>query len=357
MNQYSTVIGIDAHADTNTVYAMDKTTGTIAEKRLSADPAVLLQWMKTAQLSEPVGCCYESGPTGFYLARELGKANIDCHIAAVSRLPQRRDGKKNDPMDAKTLAHLFEAGQTTDVWVPPVEVEAHKNLSRLRAHASKDLAKSKQRVTSLLLTKGVRFEEGNWTLAWRKKVKALHLSDPCDDYVLEEYLAEVSHLEGRLKAIEDRTEAFIAAHTEYAQTIARLDSIGGIAKTTAFAFAVEIGDFTRFKSSGAFASYIGLTPSESSTGPHHRTGCITKCGNRYLRYLLIEAVSVYARNINLEKNIDVGLDPYVRSEIAKCNKRLKKRQQALKKRGKQANKVKVALARELACWIWHIATL
>jgi len=357
MSKYSTVIGIDAHKETNSVYAIDKTTGEVASAKLPSDAGALLGWIGKQGLSGPVGCCYESGPTGFWLAREMDAAGTDCHVAAVSRLAKRRDGRKTDALDAKTLAQLFEAGGTVDVWVPPVETEAHRNLSRLRSRAVKDATRAKQRVTSLLLTKGVRLEGDNWSGAWRKALKALRLPQPEDDYVLRELCAEAEHQEARVKAIDAELDRFRAAHGEYAETIRRLDSIYGVAAVTATAFAVEIGDFSRFSDGAGLASYVGLTPSESSTGQHRSTGAITKCGNSFLRTLSIEAASAYCRAKGTERAIDPSLAPEVRAAVAKVNKRLRKRYADLKRRKKSANKIKVAIAREMVSAMFYIATM
>ena len=355
--QYSTIIGIDVHGKSNSACAIDKTTGVMAERRLPADVGSLLGWIEENGFSAPVCCCYESGPTGFALARELREGGIACSVAAVSRLPRRRDGKKTDAIDAEALCRLFDCGAVTEVWVPPAEQEAHRSLSRLRAQASKDLTRAKQRTTSFLLAKGRACGHGNWTQGWRAWARGVAFCYPEERWVLDEYLSEVARLEMRVKAIDNRIAELKAAHGGYAQLIARLEGIKGIGPVTSFALATEVGDFSRFGSAAQFASYLGLVPSESSSGERRRTGGITKCGNAYLRRLLVESASSCGRALRTAHVTDPRVPPPVREHIERCNRRIRARRKALDARGKQANKAKCAVARELAEWIYHIATM
>jgi transposase len=355
--QYSTIIGVDVHARSNTAYALDTLTGAVAQKRLPADAGALVRWIDENAFSAPVCCCYESGPTGFALARELHAQGVGCAVAAVSRLPKASDGKKSDPIDAERLCRLFMSGAVTEVWLPPAAQEAHRSLSRLRAQASKDAARAKQRATSFLLAKGMSCEHENWTAGWRAWAKGAGFCYPEERWALDEYLAEAARLEARVRDIDARIAAFKAEHGEYGGVIARLEAINGIGPVTAFALAVEVGDFSRFRTAAQFASYLGLVPSEHSSGERRHTGHITKCGNPYLRRLLIECASPCTRARRMAPAAGTGLPPLVKGHIERCNRRLKARRAALDARGKQANKAKCAIAREMAEWIYHIATM
>jgi transposase len=356
---YSTTIGIDTHAKKNEVFALDSETGEVSTATLGGDYAEVVSWIAGQGFREPVRAAYESGPTGFGLCRALQAANINCVVAATSKLPRRTDRRKNDRIDAQWLCRETMAGNVSSVRIPSVHEEALRNLSRLRGEAAKDLARAKQRVGSFMLLNNIVFTgtKKRWTVRFRKWAKEAEFADPVDTFVFREKLAEAYRREERLSAIEAKILETIASEPRLSGLMRRFECIHGVGTVTAFSLVCEANDFTRFKNGPSFAAYLGLVPSESSTGERHSRGSITKCGNSHLRRILIEAASAYSRATTLSKAMDNTLDPLVRAHAQKCSKRLLKRRRALEKRGKQANKAKVAIARELAEWIYHIAVM
>lgn len=356
---YPTIIGIDVHMKTNAVAAIDKQNGTVTEAGLSSDPDELIRWIKENNFPKPVRAVYESGPTGFGLARALDKAGIKCVVAATAKLPYSKSRQKTDRADALWLARVFDSGMVHEVRIPTTEEESLRDLARLRTEICLDLRKAKQRVSSFLLLKGVGYDltKNKWTVVFRKWSASLEFSEPMDTYVFREKLSEVHRLEERLCAVEGRIEGVIEGSEELAGRMARLMCIAGIGRITAFSFVCEIVDFTRFKNGAAFASYLGLVPRELSSGLTIARGAITKAGNAGLRCLAIEAVQHYSRDIRPKLSEDARVDPLVRQHAFKCSNRLLKRRRELKKRGKANNKAKTALARELAEWIYWIAIM
>lgn len=357
--RYSTSIGIDTHAKKNQVCAIDKRTGEVAEAKLSSDPAELIRWIDSHDFSKPIHCCYESGPTGFGLARELNDAGICCIVAATSKLPYRVDRQKNDRIDAEWLARMLESGVVRPVMIPTVEEESLRHLSRLRGEVASDLRKAKQRVASfLLLTKtNYSLTKNRWTKTFNKWAESYEFASSADTFTFRMKVSAVLRLEERLTEVEGEILKIIALSPELEEQMKRFSAIHGIGKVSAFSLVCEVYDFERFKNGAALASFLGLVPSESSTGDKNSKGRIAKAGNSHLRRIIIEAASCYSRPIKDVKAEDLSVPEPVRAKAEKCKLRLKRRRAALKKRGMQANKAKVAIARELAEWIYHIAVM
>jgi transposase len=356
---YSTIIGIDTHAKKNEMYAIDRNTGSIETATLSGDHQEVVRWIKGQRFAEPIQASYESGPTGFGLARALIAAGIACTVVATSKLPKRNDRKKNDRVDARWLARETYANNVSAVRIPSVHEESLRNLSRLRGEAAKELAKAKQRVGSFLLLTNTVFTQGKkrWTKKFRTWANSYEFSEETDTFVFRDKLAEVYRLEERLAGIEAKIYQAIEAHPELTELMRRFVCLHNVGKVTAFSLVCEVNDFKRFKNASSFAAYMGLVPSENSTGDKTSRGSITKCGNSHLRRILIEAAQGYSRSAQVTKSADETVDPLVRAHAFKGSRRLKKRREALRARNKQANKAKVAVARELAEWIYHIAVM
>lgn len=356
---YSTTVGIDTHSRKNAVCLLDVATGEVREATLPADAGELAAWIRKQGPAEPVGCVYESGPTGFGLARGLAGAGLACTVAATSKLPERKDRQKNDRADAEWLARLLAAGAVRPVRVPTPAEEALAHLSRLRAEASLDLRVAKQRVASFLLLTGTEYTltKRRWTVTFRDWAAAHELAEPGDTFVFREKVGAVLRLEERLARIEAEMRRVAVSDPDLAALIARLMCIKGVGPVTAFSLAAEVGDFSRFRNGAAFASYVGLVPSERSTGARVSRGRISKLGNSNLRRLLIEAASRYSSPLNPASPRDPSVPDAVAAHAEKCARRLAKRREDLRARGMSANKAKVAVARELAEWIYHIATM
>jgi transposase len=357
--RYCTSIGIDTHAKKNSICALLRETGEVFTAKLSADPRELIRWIKAQDFPKPLRCCYEAGPTGFGLARALNDAGICCIVAATSKLPYRADRQKNDRIDAEWLARMLEAGAVRSVMVPTPEEESLCHLSRLRGEVASDLRKAKQRVASfLLLTKtSYTLTKKRWTKTFNRWAESYEFECAADTFVFRMKFSAVLRLEERLAEIEAEIMRVIEANPALAETMKRFMALHGVGRVTAFSLVSEVYDFERFRNGAAFASYIGLVPSESSTGDTVSKGKIAKQGNSHLRRIIIEAASCYSKPIRDVANEDTSVPEPVRAKAEKCKLRLRKRSIALRKRGVLPNKAKVAVARELCEWIYHIAVM
>lgn len=356
---YSTIIGIDAHARKNTVTAIMPQTGEARQIELAAEPDLLVKWINDQELPTPIMAVYESGPTGFPLARALMAAGVACSVAATSKLPSRKDRKKNDKVDSEWLARQYLGGSVRAVRIPTSEEESLRGLSRLRSQAVRDLVRAKKRASSFLLLRDIRRpgKTRRWSARFKEWIERLEFSEPLDRYVLDEMVAEVYHIEERVAAINAKIDEVIESSPWLREQINRFQCIHGIGKIISMTLVCEIMDFNRFKNGAAFASFVGLVPSEHSSGEKNAKGDITKTGNVYVRTALVEAANCYLRPFKkFSPNIPT-VDPLVRAHATKCTTRLKKRALTLKARKKQANKIKVAIAREMAEWVYHLAIM
>jgi len=357
--RYCTSIGIDTHAKKNEVCALDTQTGEVFSATLSDDPAQLIIWIGQHNFAQPLCCCYEAGPTGFDLARKLKAAKIRCIVVATSKLPQRIDRKKNDRVDAEWLARMLAAGSVRPVHVPTVEEESLCHLSRLRGEVAMDLRKSKQRVQSFLLVTRTNYTltKTYWSKTFYRWAESYEFSCPADTLVFRHKMSAVLRLSERLAQIEDEICRIIEVDPALASKMTRFRCIHGIGKVTAFSLVCEVYDFDRFSSGRALAAFMGLVPSESSSGQKITRGRLTKTGNAHLRRILVEVSNCYSKPFKIAKSEDAGVPEGVRAKAAKCSSRLRKRRLALKERGVMANKAKVAVARELCEWIYYIAVM
>lgn len=357
--KYCTSIGIDTHSRKNSVCAIVAETGEMREATLPADPRELVAWIRDGDFPRPLRCCYEAGPTGFGLARALEEAGVECVVAATSKLPYRVDRRKNDRVDAEWLARMLMSGSVRPVRVPSAAEEALCHLSRLRGETAADLRRARQRVASFMLLTGTRYTltKKRWTFRFRRWAESHEFDQPADTFVFREKLAAAYRLEERLEAVEAEIMRVIGESPGLGARMARLMCIHGIGRVTAFSLVCEVHDFSRFRSGSAFASYLGLVPSESFSGDGGSRGGIAKTGNSHLRRIVIEAASCYSRPFRVARREDPDVPETVRAKAEKCSRRLRRRRLHLAARGKSPNKAKVAVARELAEWIYWIAVM
>ena len=357
--RYSTSIGIDTHAKSNQLYALVKETGEIREVKLSSDSEEVIAWIKRQDFSGPLRCCYEAGPTGFGLARALIKADIPCVVAATSKLPLRTDKQKNDRIDAAWLCRMLDSGVVRSVKIPSIEEESLCHLSRLRGEVALDLRRAKQRVAAFLLLTQTSYTltKKRWTKAFNKWAETYEFACEADTFVFRMKMTGALRLEEKLAQVEGEIMRIIAGHPELQTMMARFTALHGVGKVTAFSLICEVYDFTRFRNGSAFASYIGLVPSEGSTGDSIVRGKIARKGNAHLRRIITEAASCYSKPLKLLRSEDASVPEAVRLKAEKCRRRLHRRRAALKKRGINNNKAKIAVARELCEWIYNIAVM
>jgi transposase len=350
---------LDVHALSVVAHAIDEETGKIERARLCPAHDEVLSWLH--QLRDPVRVTYEAGPTGFGLARAINDAGMECVVAAPSKL-QRPAGDriKTDARDAAHLARLLRLGEITEVRVPDRDIEAVRDLVRAREDARADLMRVRHRLSKLLLRQGIVYYGGTpWTGVheqWlrRQRFDDIHLK-AAYDYSFDAVLAATAardHLD------EQITE--VAASPRFADAVNRLGCLRGISALTGLALTVEIGDWSRFTGS-SIGAYVGLVPSEHSSGGSRVQGSITKAGNTHVRRLLIESAWHHRKSYSISgpalRTRWAKVDPALRARGHAGNRRLNKRWQTFTERGKNPLVANVAIARELAGWCWSLATM
>ena len=355
---YRTSIGLDVHARSVAAAAFIPETGEVIRKSFPYDPWAIAEWAKS--VPQPARCVYESGPTGFDLQRKLAEAGVECCVGAVSKmLRPSGDRVKTDKRDAVFLARMLAVGNVIEVAVPDVSIEAARDLSRAREDCRNDLMRARHQLSKFLLRKGVVYPgKSSWTKIHREWLCGLEFADECERLVFDECLEAVRSLELRRSRLDDAI-AERAAQPDLAPVVSALRCLRGISTVTAFSLAVEIGDFSRFPDARSFMSFVGLVPSEDSSGETVSRGKITRTGNGHARTLLVESAWCHARRytpLSATAVADATGQPARIAEMAeKANRRLHDRSRALRSRGKPANVANVAVARELAGFVWAIA--
>lgn len=355
MNQ-RTYVGLDVHARSILGCAIDERTGEITRQRLPANNAGVLDWV--LGLPQPVRVVYEAGPTGFGLARAFDAAGITCVVAAPSKL-QRPPGDrvKTDARDAEHLARLNLLDQITAVKVPDAGREAARDLVRAREDVRSDLMRSRHRLSKLLLRHGIIYSGGRaWTDAHQTWLHRQHFDDPSLQAAYETCLETVEMTLHRRDRLDDRITAL--AETEpYADIVHALMCLRGISVLTAFGLTVEIGDWNRFTGK-TIGAYLGLVPSEHSSGATRSRGSITKTGNTHARRLLVEAAWHHRRDYRPSREMMARWDKAgeaSRTRGHQGNDRLHHQWQNFEAHHKRRVIANVAVARELAGWCWSIA--
>jgi transposase len=356
-----TSVGLDVHARSVAAAAIDGETGELFQAKLSPSYDGIRSWL--AGLPGPVAVAYEAGPTGFGLYRSLAAAGIRCQVAAPSKLTRPPgDRVKTDAKDAVLLARLLRMGEIVPVAIPSAKQEAARDLVRAREDARGDLMRARHRLSKLLLRHGIVYCGGKaWTGkhdAWLRREARGQLLGGATRYAFDaDYdavLATVSRRDRLDQQIEER-----AANSEFTPVTRRLGCLRGIGTLTGFALAVEIGDWTRF-TGGTIGSFVGLTPSEYSSGTSRVQGQITKTGNTHVRRLLIEAAWHHRARYTIGKTMLDRWDlasPAARARGDEGNRRLHHRWTQFTARRKRPVIANVAIARELAGWCWSLATL
>jgi transposase len=310
-------------------------------------------------LDGPIAVTYEAGPTGFGLVRWLTSRGVRCVVAAPSKLHRPAgDRVKTDARDAELLARLLRMDEIVAVEVPSAEREAARDLVRARDDVRGDLMRARHRVSKLLLRQGVVWSGGHaWTgvhQRWLEQRFGLPGLQDAYDAALEAVLLTTARRDRLDTAIEA-----MAAHSEFTPVLQRMGCLRGIATPTGFALAVEVGDFNRF-TGATIGAYLGLVPTESSSGQSRSQGSITKTGNGHARRLLVEAAwqhrSRYRPGITL-RNRWAAAPPAAKARGHQGNQRLYQRWAEFDHRSKRPVVANVAVARELAGWCWSLAVM
>jgi transposase len=353
-----TFAGLDVHARSTHAAAIDVLTGELRRARFGAGNEEVVGWLQG--LPQPVYACYEAGPTGFGLYRAALEAGLRVEVIAPSKTPRASgDRIKNDRKDAELLARLLLAGQLTAVTVPSRELEAARHLCRAREQVRGDLMRCRHRVSKLLLLHGrVYPETSTWTVRHRQWLSRQRFDEPAAELAYLDTLAAVDGLVARKQALDERLSR-LAQEGEWWPTVARLRCFRGLDTLTAFALALEIGDFRRFQRPAQLASWLGLVPSLDQSGESRRQGAITKTGSGYARRLLVESAWHYSREPRVGvtvANRQQGQPAHVLQIAWRAQHRLYRLHGRLRTRGKPGNVTVVAVARELACFLWAAAT-
>lgn len=357
-----TSVGLDVHARSVVACGLDGQTGQLFERRLTPDRTEIFEWIRG--LPGPVAVTYEAGPTGFGLARFLTGRGISCQVAAPSKL-QRPPGDrvKTDVRDARHLARLLHLGEIVAVTVPSVEQEAARDLVRAREDVRRDLTSARHRLSKLLLRQGIVYYGGAlWTGPHDRWLRAQRRGSVFDTAGLGTAFDIAYDTVLATTARRDRLDVAItqmAADSSYTTVAARLGCLRGVATLTAFGLAVEIGDWRRL-TGRSIGAYLGLVPTESSSGASRHQGSITKTGNGHARRLLIEAAWHHRPpnriGAELRRRQDAA-DPAARHRAQQANRRLHQRWVCFDARGKRTVIANTAVARELAGWCWSLAVL
>ncbi len=304
--------------------------------------------------------CYEAGPCGYELVRYLSGEGHVCVVVAPSMIPKRPGDKvKTDKRDAVQLARLFRAGELTPVYVPDREDEAIRDLSRAREDAMIIQKSARQRLKSFLLRHNIRYQgRANWSekhLRWL--ADEVRLPHPAQQVVFQEYVDTVTEAAFRMQRLVDEIHHHVPLWRLY-PVVQALMAMRGVRMIVAVTVIAELGDITRFTNPKQLMRYLGLTPSEYSSGERTRRGAITKSGNGHARRILIEAAWAYRYLPKVSPEIQKRqehLPLAIRAIAWKAQLRLTKRYKAMTRRGKVPNVVVVAIAREMAGFMWAIA--
>ena len=353
-----TSVGLDVHARSVAAAAIDDVTGELFQTKLTPAHDHIRDWVQ--RLPGPVAVAYEAGPTGFGLYRALTAAGIRCEVAAPSKL-QRPSGDrvKTDARDAVHLARLLRLGEITPVAVPSVEQEAARDLVRSREDCRNDLMRARHRLSKLLLRHGIVYYDGRaWTGRHDAWLRRQRLETTASRLAFDADYDAVLATQARRDRLDEAIEQ-MAANSEFTALVRRLGCLRGVSTLTAFALAVEIGDWHRF-TGNTIGSFVGLVPSEASSGASRVQGPITKAGNNHVRRLLVEAAwhhrARYAPGKVMRARWDQAT-PAARARGDAGNRRLHRRWTAFDARRKKATVANTAIARELAGWCWSLAVL
>lgn len=352
-------VGLDVHKDSIVVAVAEAGRGPAR-----AVATVPFEWKALRKVLEKLGpksavsCCYEAGPTGYGLARSLRAAGWACDVIAPSLVPKKPGERiKTDRRDAAKLAVNHRNGELVAVAVPDEASEAIRDLERARDDAKKAERVARHQLSKFLLRHGRRYlGKTTWNDAHRAWIVGEKFAEPAQQHVLADGLAAVEAATLRVSQLTERLRE-LAQTWERAPLVKALQSLRGVEFVTAVTVVAEVGDFRRFPTAGDFMGYVGLIPTEQTSGETRRRGPITKTGNAHVRRLLVESAWHYRRQPRMSKALrerSVGVAPRVCAIAWKAQARLHNRLKKLIGRGKHPAEAVTAVARELAGFIWAI---
>jgi transposase len=363
MSQSSTLyVGMDVHKDSiavayiaNDQHAEVVSLGNIGTRQCDIDHLIRRLQSKSPHLV----FVYEAGPCGYWLYRYLTHKGQVCAVVAPSLIPTKPgDRVKTNRRDAIKLARLMRSGDLTPVYVPKVEDEAIRDLCRAREDVIRDLKAAKFRLKAFLLRQDIRYMgRATWSPAHLRWLSEVVCPTPAQQLVFQEYVRAISEQTERLQRLEQELQEHVKTW-RLEPVVEALQALRGVQFTVAITLVAELGDLTRFDNPRQLMSYLGLIPSEYSSGDRRRQGGITKAGNTHARRALIEGAWAYRYPAKVSRHLQLRLEtlPKPIQDISwKAQVRLCKRYRKLSARGKHANQVVVAIARELIAFMWAIA--
>lgn len=314
---------------------------------------------KLAERYDKLHFCYEAGPTGYGLYRQIRELGHDCTVVAPSLIPKKPGERiKTNRRDAVTLARLLRAGELTAVWVPDALHEAVRDLVRAREAAAQDLRRKRQQLLSFLLRHGRIFDgRQHWTLAHRRWLAGQSFAHPAQQIVFQDAIEAIEEALARLRRLEQQLVAIVPCWS-MAPVVAAYQAMRGASFLVAVTIAAEIGDLRRFDTPRQLMAFLGLVPRERSTGAMVRRAGLTLAGNRRARRVLVEAAWSYRHPARVSETLRArleGLPKPVRDIAWKAQIRLCARYRRLSAAGKKLPVVIAAIAREMAAFLWAIA--
>ena len=358
-------VGMDVHSKSYTLssysFENDKNFATVT---MEADYLNILKYLERIKKNygEEVKfeCGYEAGCLGFTLYEQLTKSGVECVVMAPSTIPKRKNEIKTDKRDAEKLAKCLAYGSYSKVNIPTKEDLLVKEYIRMRDDHKLELKRIKQQIIAFCTRQGFIFDgKSNWTQKHMKWLNNLEM-EPLLREVLDEYLLTYQKLTERIESFDKRIEE-LAGGERYAEKVKKLSCFLGVKTHTALSVIVETGDFNRFTKAQQYASFLGLVPSEHSSGESQQRGGITKAGNSHLRRLMTESANCYGRGKVGYKSKELKARQKGNSKedihyADRANERLRRRFYKMILEGKARNVAKTAVAKELACFIWGMMT-
>ncbi|MFA6318222.1 MAG: IS110 family transposase [Elusimicrobiota bacterium] len=363
MLHYSkTVIGLDVHKESIVAAILPPDSDRIAlTTKFENTPGALKSFVERLRARQPLSFVYEAGPCGYQVHRDLTAQGEECVVIAPGLVPKCPGDKvKTDRRDADRLAQLYRAGQLTAVRVPTRAEEADRDLVRAREDVLAERLRARHRIAKFLLRQGLVWRETKpWTLKHRAWLRSLRFEFESQTLAYEAGLRGLEETEARLAAL-DRSVDVLGGSDRWKGTVANLRCLKGVDTLTALTMAVEVGDFRRFGGAVEFMGYTGLVSREHSSGESVRRFRITKMGNAHLRRVLVEAAWSYTQRDctgpTLTRRRESG-SPEAIATARRAQERLCGKFRKLTGKGKPRQKAVVAVARELAGFVWHIGRI
>lgn len=362
MHQFITIVGLDTHKDSIEIVTAE-TAGKQEVRhygKIGGDMAALDKATRKLQSTgAELHFVYEAGPCGYEIYRHLTKKGFRCAVVAPSMIPRKSGSRiKTDRRDAEALARLYRAGELTPIYVPREDDEAMRDLSRAREDASKAQRTARQRLGAMMLRHGYRYPgRKSWTPAHMRWLSDIAMPHPAQQIALQEYIHAVTECTTRVDRLTEQILALLPAW-RMLPVVKALQALRGVAPIVAVTTVAEIGDLSRFENPRQLMAYLGLVPSEYSSGNSVSRGGITKTGNGHVRRVLVEAAHAYSYPARVSRHLlkrQEGLPQHILDISWKAQVRLCGRFRKLMAKGKLKNKVVTAIARELSAFMWAIA--